>query len=333
MTAEISTAGGVAEMAFRGETPWHGMGQRLTDDAGIDTWTKEAGMAWNIKRAVVRYATAHQSNLPADQFFRSMPDRIVLFRDDNLHPLGVVSDSYKVVQPKQVMEFFRDLVENEGFRMETAGCLFDGRKFWALATIGDEAHIADKRDVLKNYLLLSTSADGSTATEGRFTSIRVVCNNTLSWAVAKDKAGVRVTHRSKFDPIAARGKLGILAHESFAGFVNDMRVLAEKPAGWMDLVKMTAELLVPGSVKEGSEAVEKAASTKVAKRIGELAMGAAIGSEFSGAKGTAYAWLQAVTQYVDHEARARSSENRLNSAWFGAGDNLKVRALELATAL
>ena len=138
MTAEISMRAGVAEMAYRGETPWHGLGQRLTDDAGIDTWTREAGMDWKIKRAVVRYATAHKSDLPADQFFRSMPDRVVLFRDDNLHPLGVVSDTYKVVQPTQVMEFFRDLVENEGFRMETAGCLFDGRKFWALATIGDK---------------------------------------------------------------------------------------------------------------------------------------------------------------------------------------------------
>ena len=186
---------------------------------------------------------------------------------------------------------------------------------------------------MKNYLLLSTSADGSTATEGRFTSIRVVCNNTLSWAVAKDRAGVRVTHRSKFDPIAAKGKLGILAHESFAGFVNDMRKLAETPAGWQDLVRMTAELMVPGSVEKGAEAVEKAASTKAAKRIGELAMGSAMGSDFSGTKGTAWGWLNAVTQYVDHEARARSNENRLNSAWFGAGDALKARALEIASAL
>ena len=57
------------------------------------------------------------------------------------------------------------------------------------------------------------------------------------------------------------------------------------------------------------------------------------GAELTAAKGTAWGLLCAVTEYVDHERRARSAEFRLDSAWFGQGAQLKQRALEQALAL
>jgi phage/plasmid-like protein (TIGR03299 family) len=332
MAHMLAETNGKTAMAYVGETPWHGLGQKLTVDAGLDTWIKEAGFDWSIRRAKVRYALSHNVNDQTPGNLRAIDDKVVLHRSDSGNALGVVSDNYKVVQPKQIAEFFRDLVEGEGFKMETMGMLFDGRKFWALAHIGDEAHILDAKDRIGGYLLLSTSADGSAATEARFTSVRAVCWNTLSFALTS-KANVKVSHRSKFDPTAVKGQLGIQGHEAFAGFINTMRTLAEKPASWADLITMTTELLSPGVAAKGIEEVQKVAETKVAHRIGDLALGAAIGADLKGTKGTAYGWLQAVTQFVDHETRARSAENRLNSAWFGLGETLKARALELATAL
>jgi hypothetical protein len=43
--------------------------------------------------------------------------------------------------------------------------------------------------------------------------------------------------------------------------------------------------------------------------------------------------LNAVTQFADHEKRARSVDHRLDSAWFGQGSQLKQRALEVALQL
>ena len=57
------------------------------------------------------------------------------------------------------------------------------------------------------------------------------------------------------------------------------------------------------------------------------------GAELAAAKGTAWGLLCAVTEFVDHERRARSQEYRLDSAWFGQGANLKQRALEQALQL
>jgi len=57
------------------------------------------------------------------------------------------------------------------------------------------------------------------------------------------------------------------------------------------------------------------------------------GAELAAAKGTAWGLLNVVTEFVDHERRARSQEYRLGSAWFGQGATIKQRALDQALAL
>ena len=57
------------------------------------------------------------------------------------------------------------------------------------------------------------------------------------------------------------------------------------------------------------------------------------GSTLASAQGTAYGLLNAVTEFVDHERRARSTDHRLDSAWFGQGAALKQKALDQALLL
>ncbi|HXX11432.1 MAG TPA: DUF932 domain-containing protein [Burkholderiales bacterium] len=63
------------------------------------------------------------------------------------------------------------------------------------------------------------------------------------------------------------------------------------------------------------------------------ATGEGIGSTLEAANDTAWGLLNAMTQYVDHERRARSPSNRLDSAWFGVGAAIKQRALDAALQL
>jgi hypothetical protein len=66
------------------------------------------------------------------------------------------------------------------------------------------------------------------------------------------------------------------------------------------------------------------------KRAQALYDGQGKGAELQSAQGTAWGLLNAVTQYVDHERRARSQDSRIDSAWFGQGAALKQRALDQA---
>jgi phage/plasmid-like protein (TIGR03299 family) len=331
----IDTTTGRAAMAYTGQTPWHGLGQALTPGASIDTWTREAGLAYQVLESPVQYTT------PASTGPQTWPARKVLHRSDNGAPLAVVSDSYNVVQPGQVMDFFRELVDLGGFQLETAGALSDGRRVWALASVGDAAPVVE-RDLVKPYLLLGTSYDGTMATVAKFTAIRVVCNITITAAVGgysngraikgeseQDmgylKSAVRVLHSERFDPEAVRLQLGIVA-SAWESFLVQSRRLADAPMVGDQVDDFLAELLAPyhTSAKPLQE-------SKAYRRVLELFNGRAIGSDLPGVAGTRWAMLNAVTELVDHE-RGRSNNTRMESAWFGAGAALKARAAELLAA-
>jgi phage/plasmid-like protein (TIGR03299 family) len=328
--ANTVRADGFVEMAYVGETPWHGNGQRLTEHASIEQWTVAAGMDWQIKRAKVRFATAHGQDSSA---YREVPGQVVLHRSDNKDALGIVSDKYKVVQPREVMEFFRDLTDVAGFTMETAGTLFGGRRFWALAHIGASAVIKNAADMVGGYLLLSTSADGSLATTGRMTTIRVVCNNTLSMALSgKAKHEVKLSHRSKFNAEQMKDQLGI-ERDGFTAWANTMRLLANESCGIDEAERHVFTLLTDEDWnKATAEQVADARDTRGFKTIMALFNGAGKGATMDGVRGTRWGLLNATTEYYDYHIKARSNENRLSSAWFGAGDASKTKMLELLTA-
>lgn len=169
------------DIAYVGEKPWHGLGSKLPPSQPIEIWQKSAGMDFVIKQSIVLFNADNGSNSLLN--LRNNMDASVLYRSDNLEPLSVVSKRYKVVQPREVLEFYRDLVSAGGFELETAGVLKGGKKLWALAKTGQET-LLPGLDKVNAYLLLATSCDGSLATTAQFTSIRVVCNNTLNMAVA-----------------------------------------------------------------------------------------------------------------------------------------------------
>ena len=320
---------GSAEMAYIGETPWHGLGAAMQAGASIEEWQAAAGMDWRIQRAVVRYATARGMSFDD---CRSIDDKIVLFRSDNGNHLGVVSDNYKVVQPGAMLEFFRDIADRYGATIETAGTLYEGRRFWALAKMGEGMDIG-WGDTVKPYVLICSSADGTLATEVRFVAMRVVCQNTLTIARGEGRADYKVSHRSKFNAREAKQALGLAERDSFDSTMQQFRRLADTRMTDVDMAMKTAEVFAPGAASLAKDELVALLKTKPVTRVMELAVeGQAIGAGLDGMKGTAWGWLTRVTQYIDHEARARSVDNRLNSAWFGKGDGLKQRAYELVTA-
>lgn len=305
---------GRAEMAYTGEVPWHGLGQQIEAGASIETWQEQAGLAWSIKRAPVQYTNGE---------LRYFHENDVLYRSDTSAPLAVVSDSYKVVQPSQILEFYRDLVETSGFQLETVGSLKGGRRIWALAKTNATAEIVE-RDKVAAYLLLATSCDGTLATTAQFTSVRVVCNNTLSMSLGNlQEKKVKVRHSTVFNPDIVKEELGLMAEVSFRQFVDRMKTLSSKKVDQAMADRFIRSII---SAKGTEEEVRK---SKGYTMIMSLFNGAGRGSNLDGVKGTAWGFLNAVTEYADFHIRARNQENRLNSSWFGQGAALKSAAQEI----
>jgi phage/plasmid-like protein (TIGR03299 family) len=320
---------GFVEMAYAGATPWHGLGQEMTKGAPLEQWQVQAGMDWTIEESPVQFAYKAPSGAKC---MGKVSDKKVLYRSDSFAPLGTVGDGFKVVQPHDVLEFFRDLTEQNGMTIETAGTLFGGRRFWTLAHIGDSCEVVPG-DKVGGYLLLCTGADGTLATTGQFTTVRVVCNNTLSMSLAGSGLH-KVSHKMKFDPKSMKEQMG-LAHDEFRTFKANMQRLSDKTVSTQRAERLAFDLLAPKDFDkmdhgEKVQAITTTSDSRAFRSIMALFEGGGKGADIDGVKGTAWGFVNAVTEYTDYHARATSVDNRLNSAWLGAGNDLKNKAVELA---
>jgi len=311
----------VGSMAFVGDTPWHGLGNRLSVHQPIETWLVEAGMNWHIAQSDVLFNV-----VPDGLHIRPHSDAKVLYRSDTLAPLSVVSNRYKVVQPEEVLYFYKDLVSAGGFELETAGVLKGGRKLWALARTGQETLLRGG-DRVKAYLLLATSCDGSLCTTAQFTSVRVVCNNTLQMAVGDSNGAVKVPHSTQFDPAAVKQALG-LGLSGWDSFMRSLKALSQRPVS-----RVEAQDYFRVVLNEPLEDEKTAEPSKNLQQVLSLFNGAGMGSELSASRGTAWGLVNAMTEFVDHRRRARNQDYRLDSAWFGQGAQLKHKAFNQALAL
>lgn len=312
------------DMAYVDETPWHGLGNQLPKNQPIEVWQKAAGMDFEIKQTEVLFNAANGDGNLLN--LRSNPDATVLYRSDTMDALSVVSKRYKVVQPKDVLGFYRDLVSVGGFELETAGILKGGKKLWALARTGQETILVGK-DKVKAYLLLATSCDGSLATTAQFTSVRVVCNNTLQMAVGESRGAVRVPHSTAFDPAAVKRELG-LGMSAWDTFMANIKDMAERPVNKFEAMSYLVNVLGDPALPLNDQPNQKAI-----QQVYGLYSGEGKGSKLESASGTVWGLISGVTEYIDTHRRARNQDYRLDSAWFGQGAQIKQKAFDQALAL
>ena len=336
------------QMAYVGDTPWHGLGNQLTQNQPIEIWAQQAGMDWQIESSDVSYMAKNERG---QSIIMPYEEQRVLYRSDTHAPLSVVSQRYQEVQPMEILEFYRDLTEQSGFELETAGVLKGGKKFWALARTGQSSALKGK-DVSNGYILLASACDGTLATTAQFTSIRVVCNNTLAIALKSSTASsgvVKVPHSTKFDAEKVKQQLGISVrawdeHMYEMKQLTQRKVSQQEAKAYFDAVFNNTTMSVSDPEENIIQFYRQVASNAQTQSKAEpngramtkalnMFNGQGRGADLSSAKDTAYGLLCSITEFADHERRAISTDHRLDSAWFGTGAALKQRALEQVLSL
>lgn len=319
MSHMLDMTGNRANMAYIGEKPWHGLGVDMQDGASLDQWRVAAGLNWDVLEIQGQY----QYNgiiMPSSQKH--------LVRSDNGFELGVVSQNgYNTHQPEEIVEFFRDLTEEYGMRIETMGALSDGKRIWALARTGDSFTVKGQ-DRVESYVLLCTSFDKTMATRAQFTSVRVVCHNTLTYSMSQGGDFISIPHSRKFNADEVKLDMGLVTH-GFQLFENNVELLSDVGINRPAAVRFLVDIM------EGEDADVSKLSTRkhnTIKSVVDMFDYKGVGSDLRSAKGTLWGLVNAVTEHVDHH-QGRTNNTRMNSAWFGQGNTLKKQAFNKALAL
>lgn len=314
MAHMVEMIDGVAQMAYRSSKgkPWHGLGTPVGDDMTPFEMMKAAGLDWEVQKV--------------DTFIRYKGDNVktgqqALVRSTDGKILTQVGPGWNPVQNTEAFEFFTDFVSKGDMAMDTAGSLKDGRIVWALADVRDGFSLFGG-DEVKGYLLFSNPHQYGKSIDVRFVLERVVCNNTLTVALAETgQPAVRVNHRSVFDADRVKELLG-LSHRKVETFKEAAQFLGSKQYGQKDLEKYFGAIF-------GESTKEDKLLSPTAERAVEV-VETQPGAEFQ--KGSFWQMFNAVTYMTDHEL-GRSNDTRMTSAWFGANAKRKVEALNLAVKM
>lgn len=311
MAHNLEVIAGQAQMAYRESKglPWHGLGTPVSDDMTPKMMMEAAGLDWEVEKVdtFINYN---------DEQVKTGQQALVRSTDGKI--LTQVGEGWNPVQNAEAFEFFTDFVSNGDMIMDTAGSLKGGQIVWALADVRDGFNLFNG-DEVKGYLLFSNPHQYGKAIDIKFVMERVVCNNTLTVALnEKGMPGVRVNHRSQFDPERVKEILG-LGHNKMEKFEEAAKFLGSKKYEKFDLQKFLIDIFGE-STKEGKD------MSRTAERALEI-VETQPGADFR--PGTWWNAYNAVTYMADHEL-GRSADTRMTSAWFGVNAKRKVDALNTA---
>lgn len=182
MAHMIEEINGVASFAENGakERAWHELGVVFDGEMTVETALAASHADFTVAKTPVYYQTKNGG-------FAANPEFYHIIREDNGAPLGLVKKSYGVVQNADAFQFVNNLCAGgnaaEPF-IESAGVLGHGERVFITAkfperfkcgeVLGDDAEV---------YAVITTSHDGSGAVTVMLTPVRVVCNNTLQYAL------------------------------------------------------------------------------------------------------------------------------------------------------
>ena len=330
MAHELNFVNGQAACVVVGAPAWHNLGSVVSKALTWKEALKLGRIGWGVQKIPMIDPLTKKSS--ADVFG--------LYRDDNDAYLGYCGSDYRPISNTEHLAFLDKLAETNGDAyFETAGALGAGERVWGLMKLPTETRIKGTDDVSKHYLLGVAFHNGRRANQYRLTTVRVVCNNTLTMALARQTDDeLRICHTDSGRTIMAD------SDRILKSLNGDIKTLNDK-LNFLNEKKLTtvqfAELIRQVFPEIETSAVQQNVARDILVRYERND-----GDRFKNERGTALNLFNAVTEYVDHgkaaeriemmmtkgadgQAKAREAiQRRATGALFGAGAALKTAVLD-----
>jgi phage/plasmid-like protein (TIGR03299 family) len=287
-------------------SPWHDLGIELNDPQTAREAIEMAGLDYTVVKKQLELKTGLKQ------------DTFATVRTDTDEVLGFVNSSYEPIQNIDA------LVAKDEAIYETAGVFGKGERIWILAKLPGYINVHGN-DIVNKYLLLTNSHSLSSHVRVKLTPIRVVCNNTLTSAL-QGAGEVQISHT----PDAVRD---LEQADTTLGWSNSLYEQLDIMFNGMAVRKITQVQLqeyVRALVPDNEEAQNTARTEKIRNSVLQL-HDSGRGAHLS--RGTVWGAFNSVAEYTDHMMSDEDSTTRLNSIWFGHGEQLKLKAFHLAEQL
>jgi len=319
------------------EKAWHGLGTILEKCPTSKEAIELAGLNYHVGKVPI------YGKVGTD--FKEVPDRFATYRTDSNIMFGVVGSRYEVVQNVDAFEFFDAIVGNDEAIYETAGCLNNGETVFITAKLPGYIRVG-RNDDIEKYLLLTMAHDGTASIQAMFTPIRVVCNNTLSYALStsKHKVTVRHTKSAKDNLREAHKILGIsnqLSNElnGIFNLMSKTKLEDKEVKRYIDQVVLSPadySMVYLGKYDENNKLIETTRDEIVSTRAENTINGiekyyyCGYGQNTETTTGTLFGAYNAVTGYLQNIKKYSDEESKMVSIFDGTSKSMSEKAFSLA---
>lgn len=274
--------------------PWHGLGVSVEEAPTSKEAIELAGLNWKVESKPV----FNENN-------EVIPGFIANTRNTDGKVFGIVSNRYNIVQNEDAFSFTDSLI-GEGVRYETAGSLREGKTVWLLAKLPERYILGDKIDP---YICFTNSHDGFGAVKVCMTPIRVVCNNTLNFALNSASRMWSTRHIGDMQTKLQEAKITLFhADEYMKELNNTAEVLADKKVTEAEM-EAIFDTIYP--IKEDDSNRKKNNVLDLKENFFRCYNMEDI-AQF---KGTAWGVVNAATDLVAHVAPARMTDKYQENNW------------------
>jgi phage/plasmid-like protein (TIGR03299 family) len=221
---------------FYKEAAWHGIGTVVETAPSPSEALKIAGLDWSVLRSGSISATYGDDNETTTKDFTA------LVRSDTGRILSVQSPDYKIVQNEEMFDLAYSL--GEDVKVESAFSMGNGTRVVCLLRGETFAPTNSKEDLISKYMCLVNSHNGTLALSALPTSIRVVCNNTLSMALsAGQKKMYRVVHSGNMNAKKEAMQKALTNYKNTGKmFEEHVNVLSSRTLNVQDIQRFWLEL-------------------------------------------------------------------------------------------
>ena len=274
---------------------WHNQGIILPQSPTSEDAIVAAGLDWRVEKKPIFDANGNQIK----NYFANT-------RDKDGSVLGVVSGKYEIVQNSEAFSF-TDSFLNEGLTYETAGSLREGRTIFLLGHMPKTTILGDE---IAPYICFTNTFDGSGAIQVCCTHTRIVCMNTLNFALqtAKRKWSTRHIGDMQSKLHEAQVTLGLINK-----YTEELNIESERLAA-IKISDADVEAMLDNIYPITSE--DSDIRKKRVEKLKEGFFYCLQAPDIKQFRGTKYAVAMAATDFADHSEPLRKTANFEANRWF-----------------
>lgn len=336
-----------ARVRTQRDVPWHGHGIQGETDESIDAISR-------------RLILPHVTILPAYYLIQGQPVQADDYRlivgalPDAEGPYtspagtryrrdvhGTVKGQYHLYTPQY---FVDDFASSVPVPCETMGLLKNGATLFITVKLPS---FGVKGDELEPYLMGASTTDGVTSVQCRITPVRVVCQNTLSMALAKTtEQAIAITHASDPSPrvraflrecweasttrvAVIQEACELLASRAVTGQTLEEITATIYPTTPLPDAATTSELLTDSEALTFLAEWERQNKYQLAHRESVATLFESSPTRTAATTGNLWGLYQAVTEYEDHYKSRSTSLSR----FVGEARKRKEKAFDLCLTL